>query len=88
MNRALPISAVAAALLALTPQPGEARYEGPWCAHRSLGMGFYENKCDINTYEACRAEIFSMPGAYCTQNPWYVPPQPGKARKKARRPQS
>lgn len=64
--------------------PAQARIEGPWCAHRQLGGGFIENNCGMMNYEQCRANIFAMPGAWCTQNPWYVPPQQ-KPRRKAKK---
>ena len=67
-------------------QPASAqRIEGPWCAHHQMGGGFIERNCGMMNYEQCRANIFATPGTWCTQNPWYVPPQQGPSRRKARR---
>jgi hypothetical protein len=67
--------AVALATAALVDvRPSEARYNGPWCAHMSMGRDFVENRCDMPSYEACRAEIFATPGTWCTENPYYVAP--------------
>ncbi|CAN0357375.1 unnamed protein product [Phaeothamnion confervicola] len=62
-----------------------ARYEGPWCAHRNLGRGFIENRCDMPSYEACRQEINSSPGTWCTQNPYFVPANAAPLPRKAKR---
>jgi hypothetical protein len=63
-----------AALFAITgATPVFAQYEGPWCAHMTLGFGFVENKCSMRSYAMCRAEITGVPGAWCTENPWYRP---------------
>jgi hypothetical protein len=71
MMRLVPLLTLASICVA---QPAHARIEGPWCAHRSMGGGFTENNCGMMSYEQCRANIFATPGAWCTQNPWYVPP--------------
>lgn len=84
MRIALRLAAPALLLLA-SAQPGAARFEGPWCAHRALGGSFIENNCGMMSYEQCRANIFAMPGAWCTQNPRYVPMQPTPRRKAKRR---
>ena len=76
--------AVAAAVLAGTGV-GSARYEGPWCAHMSLGHGFIQNRCEMRSYEMCRSEIAATPGTWCTQNPHYRGPDEPPLRRKARR---
>lgn len=83
MRLPLLLAAVAVASLG-SVQPGAAAYQGPWCAHRLLGGGFVENNCQMMTYEQCRANIFATGGAWCTQNPWYVPPA-GPAKRKTKR---
>ena len=63
-----------------------AQIEGPWCMHQSLGRAGLISKCDLPSYEACRAEMRAMGGTYCTQNPWYAwnvrqePPRRAKRR--------
>ena len=52
-------------------EPSFARVEGPWCFHMSVGRGSVVSKCDMPSYEACRAEMRSLGGTYCTQNPYY-----------------
>ena len=64
--------------------PSLAYYEGPWCAHRQMGGGFVENNCGMRSYEQCRANIFATGGAWCTQNPRYIP-SPAPIRRKAKR---
>jgi hypothetical protein len=81
LRPALFVTALALSSIAL---PAHARIEGPWCAHRQLGGGFIENNCGMMNYDQCRAYIFSTPGTWCTQNPWYVPPQQ-KPRRKAKK---
>ncbi len=72
MRTSLMLGVLAAAALG-SAQPSFARYEGPWCAHRQMGGGFVENNCGMMSYEQCRANIFALGGAWCTQNPRYVP---------------
>jgi hypothetical protein len=84
MRIALLPAAVALASIA-SAQPSLAWYEGPWCAHRQLGGGFIENNCGMMSYEQCRANIFATGGAWCTENPRYVPPPPPSRRKVKRR---
>ena len=55
-------------------QPASAQYDGPWCAHMNAGWGFVEKRCDMASYERCRAEIRATPGTWCTQNPYYRGP--------------
>ena len=55
----------------IATSPGEARYDGAWCAYRSIGNGTYSSRCDLRTFEACRAWLHAQPGSWCTQNPHY-----------------
>jgi len=83
MRIALLLSTLAlAALGSATPS---LAFEGPWCAYRQIGGGFIDSNCGMMTYEQCRANIFATGGAWCTQNPRYVPPQ-APVRRKAKRP--
>jgi hypothetical protein len=83
--RALLLVAASALTWIASTQPSDASYEGPWCAYRQLGGGFIERNCGMMNYEQCRANIFATGGAWCTQNPWYVPPQTPPRRKAKRR---
>ena len=74
-----------AAGTAIGAQPASARYEGPWCAHMSVGKGFIDNRCDMASYEMCHAEIMATPGTWCTQNPYYRGPASEPRRRKAQR---
>jgi hypothetical protein len=62
-------------------QPGQARYDGKWCAYESRGKGVISERCDLKTYEACRAWINASSGTWCTENPWYQATQPGRRKK-------
>jgi hypothetical protein len=81
---------LAAAVLAVTALadtgPSHA-YEGPWCAYMTAGRDYYDRRCDLPNYEACRAEIAATPGTWCTQNPRYVgpPERPVRLKKKRQR---
>jgi hypothetical protein len=75
----------ASALIAIGSAQPSAAYEGPWCAYRQVGGGFVDSNCGMMNYEQCRANIFATGGAWCTQNPRYVPPT-APARRKAKRP--
>jgi hypothetical protein len=67
------IAASALALLALSNvQPASAYYNGPWCAYEQLGKGSISSRCDLRSYEACRAVIAATPGTWCTENPHFV----------------
>jgi hypothetical protein len=74
-------------VLALTmfidPQPGQAWYDGPWCGYERAGKGLIISRCDLRSYEACRAWINAQPGSWCTENPHYRAEQP--ARRKAKK---
>ena len=63
----------ALALLALSSaQPASAYFEGPWCAYERIGKGSISSRCDLRSYEACRAVIAATPGTWCTQNPHFA----------------
>jgi hypothetical protein len=83
LRMALMLGALAVAALG-SAQPSLAGYEGPWCAHRQMGGGFVDNNCGMMSYEQCRANIFATGGAWCMQNPRYIP-QPVPVRRKAKR---
>ncbi len=50
--------------------PAQAAVEGPWCAILVFDDWVTE-KCDMMTFEQCRAETMSMGGNHCSQNPRY-----------------
>ncbi len=65
-------------------------YEGPWCLHMSMGRGGLISKCDMPSYEACRAEMRGLGSTYCTQNPYYwwnrpAGPAPRKVKRRVKR---
>jgi hypothetical protein len=67
-------AAAAFALLALpNVQPASAYYYGPWCAYERAGKGVISSRCDLRSYEACRAAIAGTPGTWCTENPHFRP---------------
>ena len=66
----LMIGLVAAASVVGTER-GHAAYEGPWCFHESQGRDGVISRCDMRTYEMCRAEMSARGGTYCTENPYY-----------------
>ncbi len=69
-------AAGAFALLTLSSaQPASAYYNGPWCAYERLGKGAIGSRCDLRSYEACRAVIAATPGTWCTENPHFVAQQ-------------
>lgn len=51
--------------------PAHAQYEGAWCAFERSGKGAISRRCDLRTYEACRAWMNASPGTWCTENPYY-----------------
>ena len=84
----LTIGLVAAASVFGTER-SHAVYEGPWCFHESLGRGGLISRCDMRSYEMCRAEMSARGGTYCTENPYYwaqarAYPPTRKAHKRAR----
>ena len=59
-------------------------YDGKWCAYERGGKGVISSRCDLMTYEACRAWMNASSGTWCTENPRYRgPDQPN--RRKVRR---
>jgi hypothetical protein len=77
--------AVTVLLLVAAMTPAQAQREGPWCAYVGIGDDSYVERCDMLSYEMCRAEIFAQGGAYCTQNPRYKPAAKKQQRKTKRR---
>ena len=53
------------------PYPAKAAPEGPWCAHIGIGEDSMIEKCDMMTFEQCRAEIAGMGSNHCAPNPRY-----------------
>jgi len=72
------------AVLSIGIQPGHAA-EGPWCAYESTGSESYSGRCDLPSYEACRAWMNASSGTWCTQNPRYVPGQRSPSRTQRQR---
>jgi len=66
----LTIGAMAMAAL-IDTQPGHASVEGPWCAFEKMGLGSVSSRCDLPSYQACRAWMNASPGTWCTENPHY-----------------
>ncbi len=62
----------------------EARYEGPWCLHYSIGTDAIVSRCDMRSYEMCRDEMMGLSSHFCVQNPHYVPPGKTRSERKAR----
>jgi hypothetical protein len=90
MRTVLMAGLVAAASLAgLMPSSAGVLYEGPWCFHESQGRDGVVSRCDMRSYEMCRAEMSARGGTYCTENPYYwaqarAHPDPRKAYKRSR----
>lgn len=83
MRIAMMVGTVAA--LAFVPlQPSAAAvYEGPWCAHVSIGDGDVAERCDMRSFEMCLAEIRGQGGAsHCSPNPYYRGPAVDDARRR------
>jgi hypothetical protein len=74
---------VTAALLLTSPQAAYA-YEGPWCMHMTVARDTVVARCDMRSYEMCRAEMRSMGGSYCTQNPYYHAQARGEPKRRAK----
>ncbi len=62
----------------------EARTEGPWCLHYSIGTDAIVSRCDMRSYEMCRHEMMGLSSHFCVQNPYYVPPEQTRSERKAR----
>jgi hypothetical protein len=71
MRKLLIVPSAMVAFAVLGAEPSFARVEGPWCLHTSLGRDAFIGKCDLPSYEACRAERGNLGSTYCTQNPYY-----------------
>ncbi len=84
MKLPLASAALAAVLCIAAPGNASARYDGPWCANMYIGMGFYDTRCDMPSFAACRREIAGTPGTYCSHNPYYRG-APERTRRKASR---
>ncbi len=69
--KALKPGLVTLALLGLG-SPGQA-VEGPWCAFESTGHDAFTTRCDLPSFEACRAWTQGMAGTWCSQNPRFAP---------------
>ena len=68
MNR-IALLAGALTLAALVDvQPGRAYYNGPWCAYELIGKGGISSRCDLKSYEACRAWMNASSGTWCTRS--------------------
>ena len=65
-------------MLAAPAHAQRPRYEGPWCMHMTAGRGTVISRCDMRSYEMCRAEMGGLGGSYCTQNPYYRGPVQGQ----------
>jgi hypothetical protein len=67
--------------------PGHAA-EGAWCAYEATGTNAYSSRCDLPSFEACRAWTQGMAGTWCTQNPAFAPssrlPSAGNRRPRTR----
>ena len=86
--RTIMLAGALAFISLLGTEPGFARYEGPWCMHESLGRDTIISRCDMRSYEMCRAEMGARGGTYCTENPYYWAranaPRPPKKYKRTR----
>ena len=56
------LGTLAAAVAALSlggmqPGSGAALYEGPWCAHVSIGADDMAERCDMRSFAQCQEEI-------------------------------
>ena len=90
MRKPVMLALAGAAIWMATGSPAAARYEGPWCMHMTIGRDTVISRCDMRSYEACRAEMFGIGGSYCTQNPYYwwnakAEPPRRKAKRRAHR---
>jgi hypothetical protein len=59
------------AMFATPAMSQTAWYEGKWCAYERLGKGAVSSRCDLPTWEACRAWMNAQSGTWCTENPRY-----------------
>ena len=84
MMMRMTVLALAATAIVASTQPGNAIYEGPWCAHVLIGEGSVAERCDMRSFEMCRAEIMGQGASHCTQNPRYHATAEPQRRKKQR----
>jgi hypothetical protein len=84
--------AAAAAVTALSVLPGNALYEGPWCAVQPIDADMATYNCQMRTFEECRLEVIAGNRGHCVQNVrwpgWYgkpVPDAPKPVRKRRAR---
>jgi hypothetical protein len=66
---------------------GSARaYEGPWCASVQVDDDTMYERCDFQTFEACRKTIIGGDRGFCGQNPRYNwSSQDGRSNRRVRR---
>ena len=80
---------IAAGLMAAAvwnaPYPAKAAVEGPWCAFIGIGEDSMIEKCDIMSFEQCRAEIAGMGSNHCSPNPRYQAKASEPKRRKVQR---
>lgn len=92
MRITLMAAAVAMTTLAGT-QAGHAQYmpgyDGPWCMVESMGRAGELRRCDMRSFEMCRAEMSGRGGTSCVQNSywpgWYASANPPRKVKRAKR---
>jgi hypothetical protein len=76
--------ALAVIAIALSAAEPAAAYEGPWCMHMTIARDSVVARCDMRSYEMCRAEMRAMGGTYCTQNPYYRGPAQATSKRRAK----
>ncbi len=85
MHKAILTIGALALVTLIDAQPAQAIYEGPWCAFERAGRGVIGRRCDLKSYEACRAWMNASPGTWCTENPHFrVAEQPARRKVKQR----
>jgi hypothetical protein len=76
-----------AALTIFGNRPSQAYYDGRWCAVSSMGRGGAIERCDFNSFEACRMEVIAGNRGFCRPNSYWSgsyaaePPVHRKARR-------
>lgn len=71
MRRYLVLAAAAAATVLLA-SPGEAYFQGPWCAGQGAGLSGWTENCSMPSFEACRREVVAGNRGVCFPNPYYA----------------
>ncbi len=79
-------AALGAVAIWIYPLPVKAAAEGPWCAFIGIGEDSMIEKCDMMTFEQCRAETMSMGANHCAPNPRYQAKASEPKRRKAPKP--